>query len=214
MKIVYRYILGLLVLLMLFSACANLKTHRWYRYTESRIDIPENFWLADSQKKILYKINIEAFHQKQSGLLMVKQADESSIRLLMVTEFGLKVFDVEYFKGDSLSLHYIMKHLDNPYITNALFDNMKVLYPGILTNISEEFLYNEKEKEFISRLESGKEQWDYFMTEDQKIYKIERLESGRKRALIQFDNQTKEILIKTKHPSISIRLKKIINAEE
>lgn len=214
MGLKYRYIFGLLILMIFFSSCGNLKVVAWQKLSESSIDLPENFWFEDSQKKAVYKINIEAFHQKQGGILLVKQNKVSSLRLLMITEFGLKVFDVEYFKGDSIQLHYIMKHLDNPHIINALFDNLKVLWPNILSDKNVNYFQNERRKEFISRLKSGEEQWDYLMSQNQEIYKIERFENGRKRALIEFDNLKGEILLTTKRPSISIRLKKITNAEE
>jgi len=214
MRVVLRYIFGLFVLLILFSSCANLKIQAGQKLSESSLEFPENLWFSESQEKALYKINIEAFHQKQGGLLMVMQAEKSSLRLLMVTEFGLKVFDVEYFKGDSVRVHYIMKHLDNPYIVNALFDNLKVFWPNILTDRTREYFYLEKKKEYLYRLGTEVEQWDYLMGQDKEIRKIERSANGRKKAFIQFDNQTEEILIKTKRPSISIRLKKITNAEE
>ena len=214
MGLKYRYIFGLLILIMLFSSCGNMRIHNWQKISESSVDFPGNFWFEDSQKKALYKINIEAFHQKQGGMLMVKQENESSLRLLMITEFGLKVFDVEYFKGNSVQLHYIMKHLDNPYIINALFDNLKVLWPNIWADKTVNYFQNEKRKEFITCLESGIEQWNYVMNENEEIQKIERLENGRKRADIQFDILNGQIELKTKRPSISIRLKKISNAEE
>lgn len=214
MRVVHRYIFGLFVLLILFPSCANLNIQAGQKLSESRYDFPENLWFSELQEKALYKINIEAFHQKQGGVLMVKQSGESSLRLLMVTEFGLKVFDVEYFKGDSVQVHYIMKHLDNPYIVNALFDNLKVFWPNILTNRTTEYFYSEKKKEYLYRLGTEVEQWNYLMSQDKEIRKIERSANGRKKASIQFDNQTEEILIKTKRPSISIRLKKITDAEE
>ncbi len=214
MRLKYSSVFGLLIVMILFSSCGNMRIHNWQKLSESSLEFPGNFWFNASQKKALYKINIEAFHQKQGGMLMVKQEEKSSLRLLMITEFGLKVFDVEYFKGDSVRLHYIMKHLDNPYIINALFDNLKVLWPNILSDKTLTNFKNEKKNEFISCLESGVEQWNYLMTEDKEIRKIERFENGRKRAGIRFDDLSGEIVLKTKRPSISIRLKKIKNAEE
>jgi len=188
--------------------------HKWQKLNKNAFDFPENFWFEGSQKKALYKINIEAFRQKQGGVLIVKQDKESSLRLLMVTEFGLKVFDVEYFKGDSVQLHYIMKHLENPYIINALFDNLKVLWPNIWLDKTVNYFQNEKKKEHITCVESGVEQWIYIMNENKEIEEIERLENRQKKADFNVDILTKEIVLKTKRPSISIRLKKIKNAEK
>ena len=214
MKIAHHTILGLFILLLIFSSCGNLKLQTWQPTTESIVNLPDNFWFSNYQPKALYKINIEAFHQKQSGMLIIKQDIPSSIRMLMITEFGLKVFDVEYFKGDSLQIHYIMKHLDSPYISNALFDNLKVLWPKIRLNCTASYFDNEKKKEFSIRLEKDKEEWIYQFDQDQKIAEILRLEKGRKKSITHFDSQTENIFLKTKHPSISIRLKKIAHAAE
>jgi len=213
MNIKCRSILIVLVLLIIFSSCANLKLQSWENIDEIGMPKPENLWFKNQEQKALYKINIEAFQQKQGGMLIVKQDDLSSIRLLMVTEFGLKVFDVEYYKGDSLKLNYIMKHLDNPYIINALFDNFKVFWPNILTNVKTDYYHHERKTEYLYSLENGEEKWFYLYDNEKQLYEIQRIENGRKKSIINLDIQTKEILLKTKHPSIRIRLKKIDNAE-
>lgn len=214
MKVNYRFIFGMLVLLMIFTSCANSKLRGWQTQSENKITIPENYWFGKKQQKALYKINIEAFHQKQSGMLFVKQADSSSIRLLMLTEFGLKVFDIQYYIGDSVKLHYIMNHLDNPYISNALIDNFKVLWPKILSDARMGYFYNEKEKKYLYRLESEGEDWRYQMNQNMQTTEIQRLNTGTKKALIQINNQMDEFFISTKHPKILIRLKKIEDAAE
>ena len=170
-----------LTLAVLFISCSNLKLLDIQKIPKNNIIIPENLLIQQPFSKATYKINIDVFHQKMSGMLIVKQNTSNSLRMLMITEFGLKVFDVEYFRGDSIQIYYLMKHLNYPHLVNSIFDNLKVLWPGILTNNSNVYFYNEKKKN---------------------------------KSLTHFDRINNEILIKTKQPTIVIRLKKLNNAFE
>ena len=48
-----------------------------------------------------------------SGLAMIKKTEnDNSIRTVFMSETGLKYFDFEFFKNDSLRIHYVMDALN------------------------------------------------------------------------------------------------------
>jgi hypothetical protein len=212
MNTVYKRFFGFVILLFLLSSCGNYRLHSWSLTNKKTSTQAENLWLASGLKKAVYKINIEAFHQKQSGILIVKQNLSESFRLLMLTEFGLKVFDVEYFKSDSVVLHYIMKHLDIPYVKKALFDNLKLFVPETV-NFNQSKYYNRGTAK-IERFTYTNENWDYQYDLPNSLVAIRRFKNRKLAADVQFDKSTQNISIQTKHPHISIRLKNITDASQ
>ncbi len=212
MNTVYKRFFGFLLLLFLFSSCGNLKLNSWTLTNEKTAIVPGNLWFSSPLEKTIFKINIEAFHQKQSGILIVKQNTSESLRLLMLTEFGLKVFDVEYFKSDSMVLHYIMKHLDIPYVKQALFDNFKLFVPGTVSFNQADNYSRDADK--LTRFTYKNETWDYQFKEPNSLVEIRRFKNSRLSATVQFDKSGQVIFIQTKHPHIAIRLKNISDATQ
>lgn len=208
-----RKIITFIALISLLSSCVNYKMIGYENRAEYEFTIPDNFWFTSSKPKETYKINISAFHQKQSGMLIVKQVQSSSLRMLMLTEFGLKVFDVEYFTGDSLKVHYMMKHLDNPYIVNTIFDNLKVLWPGVISDSKSRTYYNEKTSAHLFQIKHSDELWNYHSNNMIDVNRIERIQDGKKKSEIIFEKETNTMILKTKRPAITIRLKKIDDVE-
>jgi len=215
MKISYRWFSGILFLSLAFvlAACGNLKLQNKQNISIAAYKIPKNLFFEHLENKAIFKINILAFHQKISGILLVKQEDASALRLLMVTEFGLKVFDVTYYKDQVMEIHYVMKHLDNPYITNALFDNLKIFWLDSMNHREGKFFYSKKKKVYLYQLEKENEKWLCFFNQAKEINEIQRFNNNKKRAFLLYNKKNDEVSIQTKHPEIYIRIKKITHAE-
>lgn len=205
--------LGLLLLVVL-SACANLKLEAPPRSMQT-ISLPSNLLVQAGKTEAQYKINIDAFHQKMSGLLLVKQKNTESVRMLMITEMGLKVFDVEYFSNDSIQYHYIMKHLDKPFLLNVLFGNLKLFWPNAEKGSKYTTGYLPSSKELVYWMETGDEKWSYFLSESGQLLKAERRVNGKKKGMLEVVNDNvSSYTLTTKGPKLSIRIKSIGHVAE
>lgn len=57
-----------------------------------------------------------------------------SYRILFITEMGIKIFDMEFFRGNDFKVHYCIEDLNRKAIINTLGNDLSLM----LFNISEE----------------------------------------------------------------------------
>ncbi|HAG17365.1 MAG TPA: hypothetical protein DCG69_12735 [Bacteroidales bacterium] len=201
------------IILLLFSACANLKLQSSDSEVSKNDALPKNLLLENQKENASWKINIDAFHQKISGILLVKQEQES-LRLLMVTEFGLKVFDVEYFINQPYKTHFVMKHLDNPFITKVLFKLFEGFWIDSALFQNNEFGFMKRRNRNAYLLNKEEDKWIYFFDTENQISEFVRFENGKKRAAVNVNRAIGEMECSTLKPKIAVRLKKLQDAEK
>jgi len=72
--------------------------------------------------RAVYKTKIDYKDKHFSGLLLVRENQDSSFRIAFVTEVGMKIFEFEFFprKKDNFKLVSILPYLDKGIIINVL----------------------------------------------------------------------------------------------
>lgn len=76
-----------------------------------------------------YSASIDVLKNHLTGLLVIKQVDSVSTRLVFVTELGMKMFDFEV-KNNEVNAIYVFEPLNKPQLIQALkrnFNNMLLL---------------------------------------------------------------------------------------
>lgn len=94
----------------------------------------------NEQQQAHYRAKIEAFDQKISGPMIFKK-QESSYRVVMITDFGLKVIDMILFENGDYQVKHIMKHMDYEFIKQSFALNLMMLLPNSHSN---DFVYFSK----------------------------------------------------------------------
>ena len=101
--------------------------------------VPENVERTVIQKKIIsneyfsslktdyiYKAQIEIYGNTLSGLLIIKKINEKTHRLLMTTDFGNKLLDVE-IADNIFKINYITDNLNRKIVLKVLEQDFKIL---------------------------------------------------------------------------------------
>ncbi|MBN2237898.1 MAG: hypothetical protein JW729_10075 [Bacteroidales bacterium] len=192
----------------LFSACTDMKLSKLVS-TDPKPILKENLLLASQESSAKYKVNIEAFHQKMSGILMVKSVNKDTLRLLMITELGLKVFDVSFYSDDTFLVNYIMNHLDHPYIKNVIFENLQTLWPKENPLFDTSLFYSKRKKQTIIVQQKKDSKCYYFYSDALELTEIIPYVKAKRKSSIEVSEENNEFLIHTKRPTMQIRLKKI-----
>lgn len=87
-------------------------------------EIPPMLPLSDRMQK--YTMTIDFMRKHFSGLLVVKQTQSGTCRILFSTHFGLSLFDLEIGR-DSLQVHHCIEPLNKKKILNLLGRDFTVL---------------------------------------------------------------------------------------
>lgn len=121
-----------------------------------------------------YTTTIDVVGRHISGLLLVKNMPDSSVRIVFTNEAGIKFLDFEFDAGDEFKVHYIISQLDKkpvirllrkdfslmlglPFKTGnwqAWQNNGQVLY-GVTQKNEKYYFITDKDCASLQRIESG-----------------------------------------------------------
>lgn len=118
-----------------------------------------------------FRAKLKGFNQEMSGLLVAKRLD-SSYRFVMVTDFGLKVFDFSVEKNGNYEFHHIMKYMDYDFLKNSMALNMLMLLPINMDALSN---YYQKDDYVVY---TPQKKMLYFV-KDEKITEVQRFKGKR-----------------------------------
>ena len=145
-----------------------------------------------------FRAKVSGFDQEMSGLLVVKKLDKE-YRFVMVTDFGLKVFDLSLKSNAEYEFHHIMKHMDYEFLKNSLTLDMLMLLP---IELNEEAEFYQKD-DFV--VYTPQKKMLYFVKDD-KIHQVQRFRRKRNN-WAEAKWTEKSIDIHQKKPEIHIQLK-------
>jgi len=91
-------------------------------------------WFREDTGRFLYQSSIDIFRNNFSGILFIKPLGDESHRILFITEVGIKIFDLEFFKNDDLKVHYCIEELNRKSLIKILGNDLFL----VLNNIAEE----------------------------------------------------------------------------
>jgi hypothetical protein len=151
-----------------------------------------------------YRASIKGFQQSMSGLLVVKKILED-YRFVMITDFGLKVFDLSIHKSGEYEFHHIMKHMDYDFLKNSLALNLLMLLPVDFENDTEFYVNNDL-------LVYAPQHKMLYFVENEKINKVQRFR-GKRKVWAAASFEEKNIQIEQNQPEIRIQLKSLNNAK-
>ena len=171
-----------LMLLLLMNSCAPVALKGLEKSALlDDIGIPSTIPF-DQHSVAKYRCKIEAFDQKITGVLIFKQQIDT-IRVVMITDFGLKVIDLSFYEENKYTINHMMKHLDYEFVRESFALNILMLLP-------------QKQSNDLAYYENGSESLIYYSKlnmlyyfNDHKKYKIERYRSKSKLISIASINQ-------------------------
>ncbi len=116
----------LLGLLIVLNSCAPkvLKGLKKMSLNEA-VKLPSVINYTD-EGQANYRCKIEAFDQHISGVMIFKEKNEGD-RVVMITDFGLKVIDISFAADGSYVINHIMKHLDYKFLKESFALNISML---------------------------------------------------------------------------------------
>lgn len=138
--------------------------------------------LKPNIKSVLFNTQVDILNHHLSGLLLMKQLNNDTTRIVFTNEMGLKYFDFEFTSND-FNVIYCMKKLNRKIVIKQL----QKIFNLVLMNNTDlngfQLIKSGSEKLYV--LDSPKEQ-TYYITDTlcSELFRIEIL-----------DNQTKKIII-------------------
>jgi hypothetical protein len=164
---------------------------------------------TENSGKYLYRAKINYKDKVLSGMLIIRKSDSNTYRVAMVTEMGMKIFEMEFFpnKTEPFILHSCIKYLDKNIIINTLRRDFESIFLNF-ANWKHAKIINTKNGITYRYNYEGKR--DYLCNNYGDVSKIIRRKWFVKQEIISIENiknpYPKTISIEHQHTRLSIQL--------
>ena len=163
-----RYLTSVLILsslLLFFESCSSLR-HQGYRKeaANNRVLIPV---FGPDFDKSLYNVKITFGKNSFTSLAVIKQIPENqSFRLALLTEAGMRLFEMEVMKDGSSRVNYTSDFLNKKAIVKKLSSDFGLLFTGDSCKIEKVYSMVDSGNYVIRINENGSK--DYYFSSDVK----------------------------------------------
>lgn len=158
------------------------------RVTQDKVSKPWIFGFGF--KDGLYKANLAVNGRDISGLIFIKK-QENSYRVVMLSELGLKYFDIEFISGEvpSVQLHYINDLLNKGNIIYGIKNSLALIFPQYTDDVLENNFKDIKSGMTIATLDAAdKKKRYYYFLQTGKIEQIIKYKAINQKTLASFSN--------------------------
>jgi len=143
----------LLISFALLTGSCNTPRHQGFS-KEPGLNLPFKAVFGHDFEKVLYGTEIVFGKKTFSGLIIIKQVPEhKSFRLAFVTEAGMRVFEMEFFKDGGSKVHYVSDFLNKKAVVSKLQSDFALLFPvGKKENIRHAYSKKDDTGTYILRI--------------------------------------------------------------
>lgn len=170
--------------------------------TENKRETLENLYFTDKEKDYIYRASIEAYGNTFGGLFIVKKTGEDLHRVVLTTDFGFKMLDVEVSQ-DFFEIHFIIEQLDRKAFRKTLEKDFKVLLKPAF-KVYETYT-DSRYYIFKSKFEK-KDVFIYNNSENKSIEQIKLMSNSKEKVSFSFtsENNTFAETITIKHNELDL----------
>lgn len=166
-------------LIFITIACSSFN----YNSLEKKADIVVSdttlSLLGNDNYTLLFKTQVNVYGKYFSGILFFKKLSDNISRAVLLTEFGVKLLDIE-FTNDSSIFHYKMEQLDNKYVLNTLNNDFKIILNQFRYEKKAELFEESKTKKIITKIKTDLGFLFYYVNNiTQKIEQIDNVNKNK-----------------------------------
>lgn len=160
-------------------------------------------YFDDVSKDYIYKANIAIYGKELSGILIFKKLDEKRHRLVLTTDFGNKLMDIELSEQDFL-VHFIMEDLNRKIILNTLKKDFRLL---LQKQYKIDRTYS-NDNSVIAESKTGGKQYLHISKVDSLLRKVDYVPKRQSKLSLQFSPETPGFTrnINIQHHKIKLRI--------
>ena len=109
------------ILILLISSCSVSQFKSFQRTTEPILEYSDIVpWFQKDTDHFLFHTNIDIYKNHFGGILVIKSLTPDSYRVVYITELGIKIFDMEFFRNDDFKLHYCLDEINRNSVIKTL----------------------------------------------------------------------------------------------
>lgn len=158
------------MLLLLYSCAVSVfNPYRQSAQADYEWD-PALFWFRNDSTYGLFSATIDMRKNHYTGIMVVDPLPSGGHRVIFMTEFGLKIFDMEFISGGAYKLHYCMAALNKKTVIGTLRNDIGLIVRDEISGSPYSFLYDKQTGNNVFKVR--KKRMRYYYAVNQEINKI------------------------------------------
>lgn len=138
----------------------------------------------DRFNSYLFKANIQVYTKSFSGLLVTKQTEPGTYRVIFTTEMGMKLFDFEINQKETI-VHYSIPQFDKPLFMETIKKDMQIL---LMNGLGKDSVQVFKNKEGVLVHKYPFDAGSNYYFQDGNLLRIEHAEKNKKKIVFTLKN--------------------------
>ncbi len=167
-------------------------------------------WFRGEGHPVLYKAAIDAMKNHFSGLMVIKPVTEDSHRVVFVTETGIKIFDMEFFRNGDFILHYCIEVLNRKPVIHTLRNDVGLMIRNVPDRDKKIKVFTDRESSQSVMLQRSGPGAAYYFTGAGKhrVNEIIQRSAAGKKVNLRFYSQNDDRLdsVKISHYNIKLEI--------
>jgi len=180
-KVVLLLTLMNIFVLVIISSCSPAVTAGLIQQPPKKEYVINDFF-SNSERDYVYKARLQILKHHFGGILIIKKMGEEHYRVVFTTEFGNKLFDLEFI-ADDFRVNYMMDELNKKFILNMLQHDFQTLLTQ--NNRVDHQFSNEIEYIFQSNREEYQNYY-VFSKQTNELTKIVSASKNKEKLIISF----------------------------
>ena len=88
-------------------------------------------WFGGDADHFLFHANIDINKSHFGGIMVIKSFGIDSYRVVYITELGIKIFDMDFFKNGDFKLHYCLEAINRNSVIKTLKKDIGIMFENI-----------------------------------------------------------------------------------
>ncbi len=208
-SMIYKNLIKSLIIILLLSSCSISFHGNLQKIEKRQLNSGElKSVFNDGFNKVLFKARIQLYNKYFSGLLFIKSIENNTIRIVFVTEIGIKIFEFEFINND-FNVHYCLEMFNKKAILKTLEKDIKLLLMNNLVNEKVKIFEDKKSKNKVYKLKkNGKSNYYFIDKETGNLIKIENSSGIFRKVIIELNDYKDGFpnKINIVHPGIKLNI--------
>ena len=141
-----------------------------------------NDYFSDVEKDYVYKAKLQVLKHHFGGILIIKKIKENHHRVVFITEFGNKLYDLEFIEDD-FRINYMMDDLNKTFILNMLEHDFQTL---LSKNIKVDYQFSNEVEHVFQSNKTKYQNYYVFSQQSGELTKIVSASKNREKLIISF----------------------------
>jgi len=175
---------ALLPLLLLAVYSCSISLFPGYRSLNvSDAEMPSSWFKADTGR-YLFNTGINVMKNQFSGITVVKPGTEGNYRIVMITQTGLKIMDLEFFDDMEPSVHYILEAMNKKILIRTLAADLGLIF---MNQSEPQWYFDERTHSNVAKYKTGDgKRFYYFRSGENHPYQAKYMKGITNKVMARF----------------------------